>query len=329
MPCLAAGGIGMVTSWVNDLVNTAAVADVWTHTDPTLTYANPVILRYWDGIRLVGDALLVLLILGIAGEILLGMHSGRTYAGALERFWRLLLVAALSNGSLALIAQAIDLSNLATAVLDALQQGPLLAMAGHGGSDTANAVLMEAVLGLIDGVMELLLFVQMIVRVALLDVLIILAAPALLCYAWPRLHHWATLWSRLFAATLMTQFMQIAALRLGEDLALNAPLVFLPGNPTHVVGETSITDMRTWMQYLISLGVFVVVLRIPRLLNNHVGHAVTPLALTLWAARVFAGGGGATSGASAGAASSTSSMSASSPPAAATTVPASPTGGVP
>lgn len=302
MPCLAAGGIQMVTSWVDSLVSTAAVADVWTHTDPSLTYANPIVVRYWDGIRLVGNALLVLLVLGVAGEILLCAGGGQTYAGALERFWRLLLVAGLANGSLAVIAQAIDLSNLATGVLDALQQGPLVGMSSHGGSDTANAILLEAILGLIDGVMEVLLFLQMLVRVALLDVLIILAAPALLCYAWPRLQHWAGLWSRLFVATLLTQFIQIAALRLGEDLALYAPLVVLPGDPTRVVGETPLTDLRTWMQYLISIGVFVVVLRVPRLLNNHAGHAVTPLALTLWAARTVVGGvAGAPSAASAGA----------------------------
>lgn len=151
MPCLAAGGIQLVASWVDNLVQTAAVADVWTHTDPALTYANPVVVRYWDGIRLVGDAFLVLLVLGVALDILLCVGGGRTYAGAMERFWRLLLVAALANGSLAVIAQAIDLSNLATAVLDALQQGPLLGTLSNGGSDTANAVLLEAVLALIDG----------------------------------------------------------------------------------------------------------------------------------------------------------------------------------
>jgi len=215
IPCLAAGGIGMVTSWVTDLLNTAAVADVWTHTDPAVTYANPVVTRYWDGIRLIGDAFLGLLILGLAFEILLCIGGGQTYAGALERFWRLLLVAALSNGSLALIAQAVDFSNMATAVLDTIQQGPLFAMFAHGGGDGATAVLLEAVLALIDGVMELLLFLQMVVRLALLDVLTILAAPALLCYAWPRLQHWASLWCRLFVATLLTQFVQIVVLHMG------------------------------------------------------------------------------------------------------------------
>ena len=80
--------------------------------DPTLTYAKRVVERYWDGIRLMADALLGLLVLAVAGEILLGVRLGQTYAGSLERFWRLLLVAALANGSLAMIGQAIDLSNL-------------------------------------------------------------------------------------------------------------------------------------------------------------------------------------------------------------------------
>jgi hypothetical protein len=58
-----------------------------------------------------------------------------------------------------------------------------------------------------------------------------------------------------------------------------------------VVGATPLTDLRTWMQYLVSFGVFVVVLRVPRLLNNHAGHAVTPLAVALWAARTFSSRG--------------------------------------
>lgn len=174
----------------------------------------------------------------------------------------------------------------------------------------------------------------MLVRVALLDVLTVLAAPALLCFAWPRLQHWATLWSRLFVATLITQFIQIAALRLGEDLALNAPLVVLPGDPTHVVGETPLTDLRTWMQYLVSIGVFVVVLRVPRLLNNHAGHAVTPLALALWATRTFTVGRAAAATGASGASTAAGSSVGAPPTPAPSMLPSAggttvPTGGAP
>jgi hypothetical protein len=326
IPCFIAGFIAVASSWVADLISAADTTNIWTYTDPTLTYANPVVERYWDGIRLMADALLGLLVLAVAGEILLGVRLGQTYAGSLERFWRLLLVAALANGSLAMIGQAVDLSNLALQGLDAIQQWPLLALWGHGGTDSANAVLLEALLSLIDGLMELLLLLVMLMRLALLDVLIILAPPALLCYAWPRVQHWAQLWSRLFVATLLTQFVQIAALRLGEDLALNAPLILLPAAPSQTV--------RLWMQDLIAIGIFVVVLRVPRLLNHHAGQAVTPLAVALWATRIFATGGASTAAAASprpsapsGAPAATTAVSA--PPGGGPTVPPAAPGGAP
>jgi hypothetical protein len=128
----------------------------------------------------------------------------------------------------------------------------------------------------------------MLMRLALLDVLIVLAPLGLLCYAWPRLQGWAQLWSRLFGATLLTQFIQIAALRLGEDLVTNGATVL-------AAGHTVSSDVQALLQFLVGIAVFVVVLRIPRLLNNHGGQAVTPLALALWAARTIGtrGAGGA------------------------------------
>ena len=79
-------------------------------------------------------------------------------------------------------------------------------------------MLLEALLGLVDGVMELLLALQMIIRIALLDALLVLAPAGLLCYAWPRLQGMAALWGRLFVVTLITQFVQIVVLHMGEDL---------------------------------------------------------------------------------------------------------------
>jgi hypothetical protein len=62
------------------------------------------------------------------------------------------------------------------------------------------------------------------------------------------------------------------------------------------VGLAHLADVRLWLQELIAIAVFVVVLRIPRLLNNQAGYAVTPLAVGLWAARMFSSGGAAAAG---------------------------------
>jgi hypothetical protein len=61
---------------------------------------------------------LLLVLAGLSVEILLRARLGQTYSGALERFWRLLLVVSWVAASRAVIGQAIDLSNDALAVID-------------------------------------------------------------------------------------------------------------------------------------------------------------------------------------------------------------------
>jgi hypothetical protein len=286
VPCLLAAAENMVNGWLNDVDSGLNLLNIWSSTAPSLTYDNPTVIHYWTVMVLIAGAFLLLVLAGLSVEILLCARLGQTYSGALERVWRLLLVVAWVAASRAVLGQAIDLSNDALAVLDAAQPHPLFALSGQG--HLAQAVLLEGLLWIVDGVMELLLLLVMLMRLALLDVLIVLAPLGLLCYAWPRLQGWAQLWSRLFGATLLTQFIQIAALRLGEDLVTNGATVL-------AAGHTVSSDVQALLQFLVGIAVFVVVLRIPRLLNNHGGQAVTPLALALWAARTIGtrGAGGA------------------------------------
>ena len=75
---------------------------------------------------------------------------------------------------------------------------------------------------------------------------------------------------------------------------LYAPLVFGKDGQT-IVGETSAGNMLTWAQYLIALGVFVVVLRVPRILRGYTG---TPLAASRLALQSLTGGFGGRGGGS-------------------------------
>jgi len=289
-PCIVAATISSVADTVDNVNATIGASDIWTNTDPALTFGNPVVATYWGGVRALADAFIIFIFLGLCAEILLCIGAHRTYAGALERFWRLALVALLANGSLPVLGTAINLANAATDGAVALQATRLFAVGAHSG--VANQVLLEALLGLIDELMELLLAIQMVIRIGLLDALIVLAPAGLLCYAWPRLQGMAELWGRLFVVTLITQFVQIVVLHMGEDLVLYAPLVFGKDGAT-IVGETSLGNMITWAQYLVALGVFVVVLRVPRLLRGYTG---TPLAVSLLAVRTLTGGLGGRGG---------------------------------
>jgi hypothetical protein len=193
---------------------------------------------------------------------------GRLFGAALERLWRLALVAIVANGALPVIGDALYLANLATSALDVAQQTHLAAIATQSPVGAADATWLMAVLFIINGVMGILLFVQMLMRIGLLDVLIILSPLGLLCYAWGRLHFWAELWGRLFIATLITQFVQIAALHLGEDLVTDAPATFITSlNPTTL----PLSMVKMTVQDLMAIAVFVVVLRVPKILRGQ-GH---------------------------------------------------------
>jgi hypothetical protein len=56
------------------------------------------------------------------------------------------------------------------------------------------------------------------VRVALLDVLIILAPIGLFCLALPQTQRWGRLWTMGFAATLFLQFLQVLVVAMGSAL---------------------------------------------------------------------------------------------------------------
>ena len=66
--------------------------------------------------------------------------------------------------------------------------------------------------------MFLLLILQQLMRLALVDVLVVLAPLAALCWILPQTHGWARLWGSLFVGTVFAQFVQVLALALGMGL---------------------------------------------------------------------------------------------------------------
>jgi hypothetical protein len=92
-------------------------------------------------------------------------------------------------------------------------------------------------LALIYGVVGALLVLEMLLRLALLDLLIITAPLGLLCWALPQTQAWARLLTSTFVATTLVQFLQMATLKLGAALILeltpgrldNAVLTLLVG----------------------------------------------------------------------------------------------------
>ena len=67
--------------------------------------------------------------------------------------------------------------------------------------------------------MGVLLLLQNLVRLAVIDLLLVTAPPALLCWALPLTEGWARLWAATFGRVVFAQFVQAVLLKLGATLA--------------------------------------------------------------------------------------------------------------
>lgn len=139
------------------------------------------------------------------------------------------------------LQQLTILTNTITAVL----QGNLL-----------GSSLLLFVLGLVLGIMVLLIAWQMLVRMALLSALVVLAGPAMLCFASRFTYAWGRLWAGLFAGTLFIQFFQVVVLALGSMLVSSLST----GDLFHID--------KTLLTLLVSIAVFSLVLQIPGLMRQ-------------------------------------------------------------
>ncbi len=139
-----------------------------------------------------------------------------------------------------------------TNTLTALLQGNLL-----------GSSLILFVLGLVLCVMFLLIMWQMLVRLALLSALVVLAGPAMLCFASSFTYAWGRLWVGLFAGTLFVQFFQVVVLALGSILVSSLS-----------TGDLFHLDS-TILTLLVSIAVFSLVLQIPGLMRQ---WAIRPIA---------------------------------------------------
>ncbi len=126
----------------------------------------------------------------------------------------------------------------------------------------------------------LLWVLQMLMRLALLDVLLAIAPLAMVLWVLPQTERWAALWWRTFLPTLFCQFLQVAALGLGTAL----------GRGLAQPSESALAP-------LLGIAILLLVLKIPGLLHAGFGHgssisgsAARSLALVALARRAFSRG---------------------------------------
>jgi hypothetical protein len=244
-----------------------------TQTPPAGSYASPTVQTLWGVVRAIANAGLALAALWGGFNLIFREHLGSPYHEAMELFPRLALGALLVNTSLSWAQLAIDLNNglcgtVGEASLPAWQQ-----------ADSTTQLLVDVLAIVIYLVASLLLLLQMLMRLALVDVLLVAAPLGLLCWVLPQTQGWARLWSGTFFSTVFTQFAQVLALKLGGSLL------------------TELTPMApdaALLAVFLGIAVLVLTLKIPSLMRGHLGDGLGFVRYYVYrqAARTFGGGGG-------------------------------------
>jgi hypothetical protein len=231
-----------------------------TSTPPASTYASPAVADLWNKVRLAADASLALIVAYSGVLIALGKVQRSPYDEALALLPRIGIGLALVNGSLWIGQEAIDLNNALCASIGA-------ALPGFGQAAGASPTLADVLARLAYLLTGLLLILQMLMRLALVDVALVLAPAGIVLYLLPGTRPWGEKWSGIFVAAVFTQFVQVLALKLGEAL--------IGGG-----GGTGLLDFFT------GIAVLVLVLKIPGLLG---GYASSHLTTAVLAASVAGG----------------------------------------
>ena len=199
------------------------MSDILTGTPPDLTYANPLVREAWTVVWAVTSGALVVIVGWMGLSLIVSEHVGGRSAGWRETFPRLVLGLVAAATSLWWCSLVIDVAaGVSGFVAESLGVNPgnllraplkTLLIAVESGS-VGMAQLM-ALLYLIYGFFVLYVLVQMIVRLALIDLLLALAPIALGLWILPHTAGWGRQWLRMFMTTVFQQAVQLIALALG------------------------------------------------------------------------------------------------------------------
>jgi hypothetical protein len=233
-----------------------------TQTPPAVSFRSPHVHDLWQRVRLLTNAGVAVVALGGGFNVILNRRLGTPYHGASEFFPRLLVGAALANTSLVWTGLAIELNN---ALCASIGESPLPGWERAAGALSGDLLgqrreaTMHLLLAGVYLLVALLLLIQMLLRLALVDVLIVVAPLASLLLVLPQTEGWWRRWATSFTSTVFSQFVQVVALKLGGNLLVDIAAVS-PG--AQLVGP------------FLGLAMLVLTFKIPALLHAHVGDGL-------------------------------------------------------
>ena len=199
------------------------MTDILTGTPPELTYAHPLVREAWAVVWAVASGALVLILGWMGLTLIVQHHLGQAQNGWREMVPRLVLglvAAATSLWWCALVVDVADaVSGFIAASLDVtagdLLRSTLRTLLTASATASPGMAVFMALLYLVYGFFVLYVLVQMVLRLALIDILLALAPIALGLWILPHTAGWGRHWLRLFMTTVFQQAVQLIALALG------------------------------------------------------------------------------------------------------------------
>ncbi len=241
------------------------MSDILTGTPPDLTYGHEIVRQAWMVVWAVTSGALIVILGWMGLTLVMSEHLGRQQAGWREMIPRLVLGLVAAASSLWWCALVLDVADAVSGFVAAslnvtagdMLRSTLKTLLTAVNAGSVGMALLLAVLYLVYGFFVLYVIVQMVLRLALIDVLLALAPIALGMWILPHTAGWGRHWLRLFMTTTFQQAIQLIALAMG--------FAFL--NEVAAIAAFEPVQDLIW-KLLMSLAFIYMATRVPSLLGN-------------------------------------------------------------
>ena len=199
------------------------MSDILTGTPPGLTYDHDLVRQAWLVVWAITSGALVVILGWMGLTLIMSEHLGNRQAGWRELVPRLLLGLVAAASSLWWCALVLDVADAVSGFIAVslnvtpgdLLRAPLNTFLTAVQAGSVGMAQLLALLYLVYGFFVLYVIVQMVLRLALIDILLALAPIALGLWILPHTAGWGRHWLRLFMTTVFQQAIQLIALALG------------------------------------------------------------------------------------------------------------------
>ena len=199
------------------------MSDILTGTPPDLTYAHELVRQAWMVVWAITTGALVVILGWMGLSLIVSEHLGRQQTGWREMVPRLVLGLVAAASSLWWCALVLDVADAVSGFIAVslnvtpgdLLRAPLDTFLKAVQAGSVGMAQLLALLYLVYGFFVLYVIVQMVLRLALIDILLALAPIALGLWILPHTAGWGRHWLRLFMTTVFQQAIQLIALALG------------------------------------------------------------------------------------------------------------------